>query len=65
MRHERGEKNKLTQHKLPQLGRVPTKTKNTPLGGYWNNRTSPFIQREKSHDTPGTRDVISEWNYGQ
>lgn len=49
---------------LPQLGCVPTKTKNTSLGGYWNNRTSLFIQREKSHDTPGARDVISEWNNG-
>lgn len=47
---------------LPQLGCVPTKTRNTPLGGCWNNQTRLFIHTAKR--APGTRDVISEWNYG-
>lgn len=47
---------------LPQLGCVPTKTRNTPLGGCWNNQTRLFIHTAKK--APGTRDVISEWNYG-
>lgn len=42
----------------------PTKTKNTPLGGCWNNQTSLFIHTAKRHNTPAARDVISEWNYG-